>query len=41
MNIKLLTTMTVIILSLTGCATVTRGSTEALVIESEPSGAQV
>ncbi|WP_298610051.1 PEGA domain-containing protein [uncultured Thiothrix sp.] len=41
MSLKLLMTTTAILLSLTGCATVTRGSTEALVIESEPSGAQV
>jgi hypothetical protein len=27
--------------TLAGCATITRGTTEALVIESEPSGAQV
>lgn len=41
MNAKLLAATTAVLLSLTGCATITRGSTEALVVESEPSGAQV
>lgn len=41
MSIKLLATAAVILLTLSGCATVTRGTEEALVIESEPSGAQV
>lgn len=41
MSIKLLAAIAGVILTLSGCATVTRGTEEALVIESEPSGAQV
>lgn len=41
MSIKLLVAIVGAILTLSGCATVTRGTEEALVIESEPSGAQV
>lgn len=41
MYLKYLAVITVMLFTLSGCATVTRGTEEALVVESEPSGADV
>lgn len=41
MKTTLLTSAILCITTLSGCATMTRGTTEALVVESEPSGAKV
>lgn len=41
MYLKYLALTTVMLFTLSGCATVTRGTEEALVVESEPSGADV